>query len=1173
MRRLGCVVSLLIILFVVSNSSAQQTSITTVPNLIRYSGTLSQSGSLAASPKIAGVTFAIYKQQEGGAPVWMETQNITLDAGGHYSVLLGSTRAEGLPADLFSAQEERWLGVQVQGQPEQPRGLLVSVPYAMKAAEADRLAGHSASEFVTTESLQSAMQEQLQQSPVVSISPSGSQSAKNANSGGPLATTNPATNFVDTTTDQVVVVQQNGTGMGLIASSPSDVGVLGTTNSSPTANVVAGVEGVSSLAGSYGVFGHAKSTSSSNPGFGVYGRSDSPNGIGVEGIALGTGSTIGLIGQASSTSGFAIDATETATSGNTAGMVAQIWSPAGIGALIKNNASGTITGKLISVRTNVGEVFNVDAVGSIHTQGGFRGVGNVTANQLNSTVATGTAPFTVTSTTQVANLNASLLGGNPASGFIWNNTVQTNASFVIDGSGTLGGALSAKTVNTGTSFEIGGGTVVSVGSSGDKNLFLGIGAGSNNQPLLGLRNTFSGYQAGFSNTTGSNNAFYGNWAGYYNTTGDGNTFSGSFAGYYNTIGFYNTFSGAGAGSANIAGHDNAFYGNEAGHANTSGVRNTFSGSEAGSANTTGKDNTFYGYRAGYSNTTGDGNTLYGSGAGGNSGDFNTSFGYQAGYNSQGHDNIFNGYRAGYYSLTGSSNIYLGNQGYSESNTIRIGTQGTGNGQQNVTYIAGILGATTNSGVPVFVDATGKLGTVGGSLGGVTSFNGRSGAVVPATNDYSFSQISGTLGSSQLSGTYANALTLNNPSNSFTGSFVGNGVGLTGVFPAAGSPNYIQNGAVQQAGANFNIDGNGTLGGTVSAGLVNVSGSYQIGGKTVVSTFGTENLFLGALAGFSNPSGSANTFAGYAAGYTNATGIANSFYGWESGQSNLDGSRNTFYGYSAGGDNISGGDNTFSGFEAGLSNTLGDDNSFFGFQAGRNNTSGSLNTYAGYQAGQNTTGSYNSFYGQQAGINNPTGNSNIYVGNVGIGAENNIIRIGTPGTSNAQQNATYIAGIFGSSVGGSGIAVYVDSNGQLGTAVSSRRFKEQIRDMGDSTDALMKLRPVTFLYKPEYDKGRRSLQYGLIAEEVAEVYPELVAYGKDGKPYTVKYQYLTTMLLNEMQRQYHRAEAEATVITAQQQKIDELEHRLSRLESMMGTQVNTSVGKTPTTTVNAGGGSQ
>ena len=149
--------------FLVSICSAQQASVTTVPNLIRYSGTLRDAqGTASNSPATVGVMFAIYKQQDGGAPVWQETQNVALDANGNYSVLLGSTTATGLPGDLFSQQEQRWLGVQVQGQPEQARVLLVSVPYAMKANEADRLAGHAASEFVTSDTLQSAVQQQLQ---------------------------------------------------------------------------------------------------------------------------------------------------------------------------------------------------------------------------------------------------------------------------------------------------------------------------------------------------------------------------------------------------------------------------------------------------------------------------------------------------------------------------------------------------------------------------------------------------------------------------------------------------------------------------------------------------------------------------------------------------------------------------------------------------------------------------------------------------------------------------------------------------------------------------------------------------------------------------------------------------------------------------------------------------
>ena len=163
MRRLALAVSLFSILFVVSNAAAQSATNSTVPSFIRYNGTVLQPKSAAVSSPIVGVTFAIYKQQEGSAPMWLETQNVTLDATGRYSVLLGSTSPTGLPSDLFSPQEPRWLAVKVEGQSEQPRVLLVSVPYAMKAAEADTLAGHSASEFVTTDTLQSAVKEQLQQ--------------------------------------------------------------------------------------------------------------------------------------------------------------------------------------------------------------------------------------------------------------------------------------------------------------------------------------------------------------------------------------------------------------------------------------------------------------------------------------------------------------------------------------------------------------------------------------------------------------------------------------------------------------------------------------------------------------------------------------------------------------------------------------------------------------------------------------------------------------------------------------------------------------------------------------------------------------------------------------------------------------------------------------------------
>jgi len=148
MRSFTCIALLFTVFALVAVSPAQQPPTSAVPNFINYSGTLVLSGEVGVPAKTVGVTFAIYGQQDGGAPIWLETRNVTPDQAGHYTVLLGVTRAEGIPADLFNTQEQRWLGVQVQGEAEQPRVLLVSVPYAMKAADAETIGGLPASAFV-----------------------------------------------------------------------------------------------------------------------------------------------------------------------------------------------------------------------------------------------------------------------------------------------------------------------------------------------------------------------------------------------------------------------------------------------------------------------------------------------------------------------------------------------------------------------------------------------------------------------------------------------------------------------------------------------------------------------------------------------------------------------------------------------------------------------------------------------------------------------------------------------------------------------------------------------------------------------------------------------------------------------------------------------------------------
>ena len=153
----------------------------------------------------------------------------------------------------------------------------------------------------------------------------------------------------------------------------------------------------------------------------------------------------------------------------------------------------------------------------------------------------------------------------------------------------------------------------------------------------------------------------------------------------------------------------------------------------------------------------------------------------------------------------------------------------------------------------------------------------------------------------------------------------------------------------------------------------------------------------------------------------------------------------------------------------------------------------------------------------AGGNATTGSNNIYLGaNVGgVAGESNTMYLGLQGT----QTKTVIAGIRGITTGAAdAIPVLIDSNGQVGTVSSSRRYKEDIEDMAGASDSVLGLRPVTFRYTKAFTDGSKPIQYGLIAEEVAEVFPDLVVYNDDGEPETVKYHLLATMLLNELQKQ-------------------------------------------------------
>jgi hypothetical protein len=334
------------------------------------------------------------------------------------------------------------------------------------------------------------------------------------------------------------------------------------------------------------------------------------------------------------------------------------------------------------------------------------------------------------------------------------------------------------------------------------------------------------------------------------------------------------------------------------------------------------------------------------------------------------------------------------------------------------------------------------------------------------------------------------------------------------------------------------------------------------------TTGTDNTAIGFDALFSNTTGSENTATGSDALLSNTTGIRNAASGFAALESNTIGVRNTATGRAAlannttGNDNTGDGhdalfsnttgihntatgsfallfsttanDNTADGYAAMLFNTIGNRNAAVGYWALYNNTTGSNNVANGYSAlVNNTTGNDNIALGNFAGSNLTTGNNNIDIGNQGVAAEDRTIRIGTQGT----QTATYIAGIRGVSIS-RGALVFIDSNGRLGTWPSSQRFKDEIRPMDKASEAILALKPVTFHYKKEIDPDGVP-QFGLVAEDVEKINPALVVRDAEGKVYTVRYEAVNAMLLNEFLKEHRRGEEQNRKIEVQQATITQL----------------------------------
>jgi hypothetical protein len=307
-----------------------------------------------------------------------------------------------------------------------------------------------------------------------------------------------------------------------------------------------------------------------------------------------------------------------------------------------------------------------------------------------------------------------------------------------------------------------------------------------------------------------------------------------------------------------------------------------------------------------------------------------------------------------------------------------------------------------------------------------------------------------------------------------------------------------------------------------------NGNTAEGNNALLSlTTGAWNTAIGANALYSNTTGSRNNAVGVSALLNHKTNNYNNAVGSLALEKDTSGNANNAL-----------------GDQALINNTIGSYNTGVGDDALLSNTSGSYNTVIGAAAlYNNTTGSNNTAVGKGAGVNLTAGSNNIDIGSPGAAGDANTIRLGS-----GLQTRTFVAGIRGRTTGfANAVPVLIDSAGQLGTAGSSTRFKNEIKPMDKASEAILGLKPVTFHYKSD---NTRTPQFGLIAEEVAAVSPDLVVRDEDGEIYTVRYDAVSAMLLNEFLKEHRKVEEQDRRMQARESTITQLESTVAQQQKQI-----------------------
>jgi trimeric autotransporter adhesin len=1080
-------VLILAALLVAATASAQ------VPTVVKFSGVLTESG----GARIVAATFSMYADPRSDTPLWQETQPIAVDVDGRYAVLLGTTQPGGIPATVFANGEARWIGVAVEGQVEQGRVALVSVPYALKAEDATTVGGKPLSAFVLAGDRTGVGPDGLTYvNARVLTAGLGGPPPPQGGSGAASAATAGTANYLALFTD--------ATNLGNSAFYQTPAGRVGVNTTAPTAPFhLVSTEQPSALFDTYSgvnvlgtlpvVYRAARGTPTTPA---AVQTDDILGGLAVRGFN-GTAFTGGR-GQVM------FKAAENWTTIANGTYLSFATEPIGAATLAAERMRILADGRVGIGTTAPEQLLTVNGVVQ-STTGGFKfpdGTAMLTAVRL------GANTFTATQTISNGNLMLPSTAGS-SSGVVW-----------------IGGEPFLHASGGATNTFLGSMAGDSFTTTGAGNV--GVGYEALRMTTSGSANTAVGSQAMQDNTTGFNNtavganALAGNLTGTWNTavgtaalqlnSANANTALGALTLTKNTSGMNNVAAGHGALLNNTIGGDNAAVGSQALLNNTEGTWNTAVGAGAAQLNSTGQSNTAMGHQALYSNQVGAGNSAFGALAlGANSASSNSAFGYQAlQSNTTGQHVTAVGAGALRANTTGSNNTAVGEMSL-YTNVV---------GTSNSAFGSGAL--QTNSS-----DANSAFGF--GALQNTSSGNSNTAVGSRALNANTTGYMNTAVG--------AQALAAN----------------TTGIANAAfGSGALKSNTADANTAVGYNALTSSTSG---------VGNTAMGNAALYAATTASHNTAVGFVALSEVTTASNNTALGSYALTQDDTGYSNTAIGYTSLSRNSSASSNTAVGAYSMSENDIGDGNTAVGYSALKNGVNGDGNAAFGTNALSDITAGAYNTAAGYLAGNYvTTGDHNTFLGYNARAASTLGTIR-YSGAIGahaIVAQDNAIVLGGTGsyavnvginTQTPDERLQVAGDIKIGTSGTNGCLKNYSGAGMIGTCSSDMRLKTNIQPFGRVLDRVARLQPVHFTWRanefPTYRFGD-GLNVGLIAQEVEQEFPELVQTDERGFK-TVNYTelpYLTLAAVKELKAENDALKARNAALES---KLDALADRVARLE--------------------------